>query len=134
MLLNGKHILIVEDDAALAAFLRKAFLMEGYGVDLAATAAQSFQRLTAAPYDLLLLDLSLPDLDGTEVLCRVKSEAGSPPVIVLTGRTALEDRIRCLDAGADDLLLKPFSFAELMARSRAALRRQASHTLLQPGS
>lgn len=133
--MSGTRILVTEDDAALAAFLRKGLLMEGYQTDLAATAAEGLQRLAAVPYELLLLDLSLPDLDGIEVLCRVKSDAGSPLVIVLTARTQVEDRIRCLDAGADDLLLKPFSFAELTARSRAALRRrrQASHTLLQAG-
>lgn len=116
------RVLITEDDPALAAFLCKTLAIEGYEVDLAASAQTWGEKIGRHSYDLVLLDLTLPDADGVHLLGRLKNVESQPSVIVLTARTQVEERIRCLDLGADDFLLKPFSFAELLARCRAVLR------------
>lgn len=117
------RILIAEDDAALASFVRKGLEAEHYAVDVSADGEQA--RATAAEfdYDLIVLDLALPRLDGVSILRYVRTRKPSVPILVLTGRSRVEDRVQCLDLGADDYLVKPFSFSELSARIRALLRR-----------
>ncbi|MGH9446366.1 MAG: response regulator transcription factor [Terriglobia bacterium] len=119
------HILIVEDDEPVLMFLRQGFEGEGYAVDVA-TDGQLAQSLTAArPYDLIILDLTLPKVDGIEVLKHLRGARGRVPVLVLSSRREVEHRVSTLDLGADDYLPKPFAFSELAARVRALLRRSA---------
>ena len=117
------RILIVEDDTALSGFVRKGLEAEHYVVDTSADGEQARAMALEFDYDLLLLDLNLPRLDGVSVLKEVRSRKSSMPILVLTARYRVEDRVRCLDIGADDYLVKPFSFSELSARVRALLRR-----------
>ena len=117
------RILIAEDDPALAGFVRKGLEAEHYAVDIAADGEQARAMAAEFDYDLLLLDLNLPRLDGVSVLRYLRTRKPSMPILVLTGRNRVEDRVQCLDLGADDYLGKPFSFSELSARMRALLRR-----------
>ncbi|MDQ1462535.1 MAG: two-component system, OmpR family, response regulator [Actinomycetota bacterium] len=129
------RLLIVEDEVRMAALLRRGFVEEGYAVDIANNGTDAVWLATEATFDTLILDVMLPGVDGFEV-CRVLREKGCrAPVLMLTARDAVEDRVRGLDAGADDYLTKPFSFAELSARVRALLRRGASArpTVLEVG-
>lgn len=116
-------ILVAEDDVPLAHFLRRGLQTAQYDVDLAHDGEAAFQAVSSAPYSLLILDLNLPKLDGLALLSRVRPIMPNLPVLVLTARSGLEDRIQALDGGADDCMVKPFSFQELTARSRALLRR-----------
>ncbi|HZD31992.1 MAG TPA: response regulator transcription factor [Candidatus Angelobacter sp.] len=118
------RILIAEDDFPLASFLQKGLEAEHYAVDVAPDGEEAHWLVCACEYDLMVLDLNLPKLDGFGVLGKVRPRRPSLPVLVLTGRSRLEDRVHALDAGADDCLLKPFSFTELAARVRALLRRR----------
>jgi two-component system, OmpR family, copper resistance phosphate regulon response regulator CusR len=117
------RILIAEDDSALASFVKKGLEAEHYAVDIAVDGEQA--RATAAEfdYDLVILDLNLPRLDGISVLRYLRNRKPSLPILILTGRNRVEDRVQCLDLGADDHIGKPFSFSELSARMRALLRR-----------
>jgi DNA-binding response OmpR family regulator len=117
------RILVVEDDAPLASFVRKGLEAEHYAVDWAADGEQACQMALESNYDLIVLDLNLPKLDGISVLHAVRPRKASLPVLVLTARSRIEDRVQSLDCGADDCLIKPFSFTELAARVRALLRR-----------
>lgn len=117
------RILVVEDDAPLASFIRKGLEAEHYAVDLASDGEQARSLALDCGYDLLILDLNLPKLDGLSVLAEIRPKKPSLPVLVLTARSRVEDRVQSLDSGADDCLLKPFSFTELSARVRALLRR-----------
>ncbi|HUN89414.1 MAG TPA: response regulator transcription factor [Terriglobales bacterium] len=117
------RILIVEDDAPLAGFLRKGLEAEHYAVDVAGDGELARDLATEYDYDLIVLDLNLPKRDGVVVLRDVRGVKESVPILVLTGRSRVEDRVTTLDQGADDYLTKPFSFAELSARVRALLRR-----------
>lgn len=119
------RVLIVEDDAPLAMFVRKGLEAEHYSVDVAVNGVEAREMAYASAYDLLILDLSLPLVDGTEVLRSLRDRQASVPVLILTGRKRVEDRVAALDLGADDYLVKPFSFTELSARMRALLRRAA---------
>jgi two-component system OmpR family response regulator len=125
------RILVVEDEIKMAALLKRGLEEEGYAVDTAPTGTDGIWLGTENPYDAIVLDLMLPDRDGFEV-CRKLREAGRwAPVIMLTARDGVLDRVSGLDAGADDYLTKPFSFAELLARLRALLRRgQAERPVL----
>ncbi|MET0727091.1 MAG: response regulator transcription factor [Acidimicrobiales bacterium] len=117
------RLLVVEDDVKMAALLKRGLEREGYTVDLAGDGTQAMWAATEFPYDGVVLDAMIPAPDGFEV-CRQLREAGRwMPVVMLTARDAVEDRVRGLDVGADDYLPKPFSFAELFARLRALLRR-----------
>lgn len=115
-------ILLIEDDIPLARFIGKGLQEDHYTVDIANDGESGRNLACTSDYDLIILDLTLPKLDGISVLHCVR-DCKQSPVLILTGRAKLEDRIRALDAGADDCLLKPFSFAELSARVRALLRR-----------
>ena len=117
------RILMAEDDAALASFVRKGLEAEHYAVDVSGDGEQARAMAAELDYDLVILDLSLPRLDGISVLRSVRARKPSVPILVLTGRSKVEDRVQCLDLGADDYLTKPFSFSELSARIRALLRR-----------
>ncbi|MEV6487631.1 response regulator transcription factor [Actinoplanes sp. NPDC051633] len=128
------RLLVVEDEEDLAEGLRVGLSRTGYAVDVAADAATAFDRLTVNEYDLMLLDINLPDGDGF-TLCRslrngevVTPGDGDLRVLMLTARGSLDDRVRGLDEGADDYLVKPFALAELLARVRALLRRDTAGT------
>ena len=117
------RILVVEDDTPLATFVRKGLEAEHYAVDPAGDGEQARCMALESEYDLLVLDLNLPKLDGLEVLRSIRARKPNLPVLVLTARSRIEDRVQSLDSGADDCLNKPFSFTELSARVRALLRR-----------
>jgi two-component system copper resistance phosphate regulon response regulator CusR len=117
------RILIAEDDAALAGFVRKGLEAEHYAVDVSADGEQARALASELDYDLIVLDLNLPRLDGVAILKQVRSKKANVPILILTARGKVEDRVQCLDSGADDYLVKPFSFSELSARIRALLRR-----------
>ena len=117
------RILIAEDDEALAKFVRQGLEAEHYSVDVSPDGEQARTAATQFEYDLVILDLNLPKLDGVSVLRQLRSKKPSLPVLVLTQRTRVEDRVQCLETGADDYLAKPFSFSELLARIRALVRR-----------
>jgi len=117
------RILIAEDDSALASFVKKGLEAEHYAVDVAADGERTRAAAIEFDYDLIILDLTLPRLDGVSVLRYLRSRKPTLPILVLTARNRVEDRVQCLDFGADDFLAKPFSFSELSARMRALLRR-----------
>ena len=117
------RILIVEDDAALCSFIRKGLEAEHHAVDTAHDGEQGRAMALEFDYDLVVLDLNLPGVDGLSILKSVRQRKTSLPVMILTARNRVEDRVQCLDTGADDYLVKPFSFLELSARARALLRR-----------
>ncbi len=128
------RLLVVEDEEDLAEGLRVGLARTGYAVDVAADAAEAYDRLTVNAYDLMLLDINLPDGDGF-TLCRSLRSGEVPTpgdgdlrVLMLTARGTLDDRVRGLDEGADDYLVKPFALAELLARVRALLRRDTAGT------
>ena len=117
------RVLVVEDDQRLAAVLRQGLKEEGYGVDLAADAAQGLAMALASEYDAMLLDVMLPGRSGLDILKDLRARGARSPILMLSSRSAVEDRIRGLDLGADDYLGKPFDFQELLARLRAITRR-----------
>jgi DNA-binding response OmpR family regulator len=122
------RILVVDDDRSLGEFLKKCMEREGHDVQWVGDGEGALSSAASFLPDLIILDLSLPRLDGMEVLAKLRGCAWDGSVLVLTGRNLLNDRVRCLDLGADDCLLKPFSFLELMARARAVLRRREQST------
>lgn len=119
------RFLLVEDSADLADTVKTRLSMDGHAVDWAATLAEASDHLAVASYDLILLDIMLPDGDGREFLAAHRRAKHSTPVIVMTARSAVSDRVAMLDSGADDYITKPFDFLELSARVRAVLRRQS---------
>jgi two-component system, OmpR family, response regulator MprA len=116
-------ILVVDDEPAVRTSLERALSLEGYDVDLAADGAAALDRLAAEPPDAVVLDVSMPGLDGLDVCRRMRQAGDRTPVLMLTARDAVDDRVEGLDAGADDYLVKPFALRELRARLRALLRR-----------
>src|SRR5450755_3152062 len=118
------RVLVVEDDAPLASFLRKGLEAEHYTVDIAPDGDEARWMASECDYDLMILDLNLPKMDGIAVLRALRPKKPSLPVLVLTGRSRIEDRVQSLDCGADDCVIKPFSYTELSARVRALLRRR----------
>jgi len=117
-------ILVVEDDQAVRSSLDRALRLEGYTVDTVDDGSQALRSLAAEPPDAIVLDLGLPVLDGLEVCRRLRAAGDDTPVLMLTARDAVDDRVQGLDAGADDYVVKPFALAELLARLRALLRRR----------
>lgn len=116
-------ILVVEDDAPLAEFLHQRLQQDHFTVDVVSDGREARQRVDQDMYDLIMLDLGLPDEGGLEVLKHIREKTPELPVLIITGNAQVDARVRGLDAGADDYLAKPFSFAELAARVRALLRR-----------
>ncbi len=115
-------ILVVEDEERIVQFLKRGLIYEGYDVQTALDGESGLELAEAHPPDLVILDLMLPELDGLEV-CRHLRQVSDTPILILTAKDAVEDRVRGLDAGADDYLVKPFALDELLARIRALLRR-----------
>jgi len=122
------RLLLVEDDAMIGEGLRKGLRQDGFSVDWVTDGAAADVALDAGHYDLLLLDLGLPRKPGLDVLRRLRQKNNPVPVLILTARDAVAERVAGLDAGADDYLVKPFDFEELEARIRALLRRRAGRT------
>jgi two-component system, OmpR family, response regulator MprA len=118
-------ILVIDDDPAVRSSLERALRLEGYEVDAVDDGGSGLEALALRPPDAVVLDLGLPDIDGLEVCRRMRSARNDTPVLMLTARDAVNDRVQGLDAGADDYLVKPFALAELLARLRALLRRQS---------
>lgn len=122
---EGQRVLVVDDEASIRRYLRTALSAQGFNILEAATGLEAVNAAVSFHPDLIILDLGLPDFDGIEVTRRLR-EWSHTPIIILSVREAENDKIAALDAGADDYLTKPFSTGELMARMRAALRRQSS--------
>jgi len=123
------HVLLVEDEVKMAALLRRGLSEHGFAVEVAVTGEEAVATATATSYDAIVLDVMLPGIDGFEACRRMRAQGVWSPVLMLTARGALGDRVAGLDGGADDYLTKPFSFAELLARLRALGRRgQAERT------
>ena len=119
------RLLIVEDDDALRAVLAKRLSAEGYAVDACATGTDGLDYALSMDYDGMVLDIMLPGIDGLEILRRLRAAKSGCPVLMLTARDAVADRVKGLNTGADDYLVKPFAFDELLARVRALLRKHA---------
>jgi two-component system OmpR family response regulator len=117
------RILVVEDEARLASLLRRGLVEEGHAVDLAADGEEALAWVDVGDYDAIVLDILLPGIDGLEVCRRLRRRHVRTPILLLTARDTVADRVTGLDAGADDYLVKPFAFAELTARLRALARR-----------
>ncbi|MGH2968971.1 MAG: response regulator transcription factor [Solirubrobacteraceae bacterium] len=117
------RVLVVEDDTRMAAAIRRGLRFEGLVVDIAADGEQALRTVAASEYDAVVLDVMLPGLDGFETCRRLRADGVWVPVLMLTARDAVVDRVRGLDGGADDYMTKPFSLAELVARLRALARR-----------
>ena len=117
------RILVVEDEVKVARALREGLVAEHYDAVIAATGEDAFYRLNTETFDLVILDLMLPGRSGIDILRALRDKRVSTPVLILTAKDAIEDRVLGLDAGADDYLVKPFAFPELLARIRALLRR-----------
>jgi DNA-binding response OmpR family regulator len=125
------RVLIVEDDGEVADLLQRTLREATWAADIAGTGAAGLTALAVSDYDLAILDVALPDLDGFTVCRRWRERGGRTPILMLTARGALDDRVRGLDAGADDYLAKPFAVEELMARLRALARRPpAAHDVV----
>ena len=118
------HILVVEDERRLATLLRRVLMEERHTVDLAHDGPAGFDLAASGTYDAVILDLMLPGIDGVEVCRRLRADGVESPVLMLTARGAVEDRVAGLNAGADDYLVKPFAMEELLARVNALLRRR----------
>ena len=117
------RVLVVEDDPKVAGAVKAGLTGEGYDVAVCRTGEDGYFRATTEPFDVIVLDLGLPGRSGLEILAGLRGRGLTVPVLVLTARDAIEDRVRGLDGGADDYLVKPFAFAELLARLRVLLRR-----------
>ncbi|HEX4997974.1 MAG TPA: response regulator transcription factor [Terriglobia bacterium] len=128
------RILIVEDEQKVANALREGLEDEGYSAVVAHTGEDAFFRITTEEFDVIVLDIMLPGRDGLEVLTAIRKRDVKTPVLLLTARDTLEDRVTGLNAGADDYLIKPFAFAELLARIRALLRRGHAAGALRLGA
>lgn len=126
-------ILVVEDNKRLASFLVRAFTEEGYTVDQVGDGQSAVQQISVIPYDLVVLDRMLPGLEGLIVCKQVRERGNNVPILVLTARNEVGERIEGLDTGADDYLAKPFDLGELLARARALLRRGAGDPILRVG-
>jgi two-component system copper resistance phosphate regulon response regulator CusR len=117
------RILLVEDEKKVADFIARGLRSEGFAVDIAYDGDTGWERASGANYDLIILDLMLPGMKGTELLRRLRRQGGTAAVLVLTARDGMDDKVENFEAGADDYLTKPFAFAELLVRAKALLRR-----------
>lgn len=117
------RVLVVEDDRKISSYLKRALEEQGYAVDTAFTGREALDYAEAAPYDIIILDILLPEMDGLSVCREIRQRDSRTPILMLTARDAIDDRVNGLDAGADDYLVKPFALKELLARLRAMSRR-----------
>lgn len=133
--LDEMRVLIVEDEVPLATLVREGLMGDGLLADIAASGEDAIAMVGATAYDVICLDLKLPGIDGLETCRRLRADGVATPILMLTARDGVEDRIAGLDTGADDYLIKPFDFGELLARLRALARRQpaTAGTVLQVG-
>lgn len=122
---NEMRILVVEDEKRLAEVIKKGLVEEGYSVDIAYDGAEGQYMAESASYDLVILDIMLPKKDGVTICQELRIRGINTPILMLTAKDSVEDRVKGLDSGADDYLVKPFAFSELVARVRALLRREA---------
>ena len=129
-------ILVVEDEIKITRFIKRGLEMEHYTVDTAYDGEEALEKTEINNYDLIILDIMIPKIDGIETCRQIREKKIDTPIIMLTARDTVSDRIKGLDAGADDYLVKPFAFGELLARIRALLRREKSvkSTKLQVGN
>lgn len=127
-------LLVAEDDRKLASFLQRVFIEEGYVADICTTGQDAVTQASSGVYDLLILDWMLPSVDGLEVCRRLRERGANLPVLMLTARGEVSERVLGLQAGADDYLLKPFEVEELLARVQALLRRSTGHGRLTAGA
>jgi DNA-binding response OmpR family regulator len=118
------RVLVVEDERRLASIIRRGLMEEGYSVDLVYDGEEADYVATTTPYDVIILDVMLPKKDGFTVCKNLRTNKINTPILMLTARDSVEDRVEGLDSGADDYLVKPFAFPELLARVRALLRRE----------
>ena len=118
------RVLLVEDENRIADFVSRGLQEQGYAVDVAPNGDEALHWTGTAKFDIIILDLMLPGINGIEVCRTLRERGSSTPILMLTARDAVEDRVKGLDSGADDYLVKPFAFAELMARLRALIRRE----------
>ena len=121
------RILLVEDESKVANFIQRGLVAETYAVDVAPDGRRGLEFIAAYHYDLIVLDLMLPGIDGGEVLRRIRRVNNDIPVLILTAKDSLQEKVRHLDAGADDYLTKPFAFAEFLSRTKALLRRNSKN-------
>jgi DNA-binding response OmpR family regulator len=130
------RILVVEDEKQLAGIIKRGLVEEGYSVDNAYDGEEAQYMAESVPYDLIILDIMLPKKDGIAVCRDLRDRRVNTPILMLTARDSVEDRVKGLDSGADDYQIKPFAFSELLARTRALLRREAlpKTTKLQAGN
>lgn len=127
-------ILVIEDEARITDFLSRGLSSTGYEVDIAENGAAAMDRIHSKDYELVVLDLGLPDMDGLEVLQNIRSRRENASILILSARDGVDDRVKGLEAGADDYMVKPFAFVELLARIRVLLRRgQPTPERLQVG-
>lgn len=126
MIALPQRILVVDDDPKIASFLRRSLVLEGYEVSVANSGTDGLRIIGEQPPDLMILDIMMPGVDGIEVCRRVRAAGETLPILMLTARDSTADRVRGLDTGADDYLVKPFALEELLARVRALLRRNAA--------
>jgi two-component system OmpR family response regulator len=122
------RILVVEDDIKIAQFIQKGLKSSGFAVDHATTGNQGLERALEDPYDAMIVDIMLPEMDGISLIKKIRGERKNTPVIILSARDRVDDRVKGLQAGADDYLTKPFAFSELLARIQALIRRAGNVT------
>ena len=131
LILNTMRILVVEDEAKMASFIKRGLEEEGAAVDVSIDGQDGLYRATTGNYDLIVLDITLPLLDGLDVCRKLRENKISTPILLLTARDSVDMKVRGLDSGADDYLTKPFAFAELLARLRALRRRDRAEVNLR---
>ena len=119
------RILIVEDEARIAAFIKRGLEEESYSIDIASDGEEGLEWISSFPYDLIIMDIMMPKMDGVTLCKKVRGKGIATPILMLTAKDAIDDRVEGLDAGADDYLVKPFAFKELLARLRAMTRRNS---------
>jgi DNA-binding response OmpR family regulator len=122
------RLLLIEDDREIAGFIRSGLQESGFAVDLAETGAEGFQMGLTEPYDLAIVDLMLPDMDGLDIIEGMRSRQVNTPVLILSAKRTVDDRVKGLQKGGDDYLTKPFVFSELLARVQALIRRSHGST------
>jgi DNA-binding response OmpR family regulator len=125
------NILVIEDEAKVAGFLRRGLQQSGYEIDIAADGEEGYEKIRSNSYDLVLLDLMLPKVSGFDLIPKIRECRPGVPIIAVTAKASVEDRVRGLNLGCDDYLIKPFSFAELLARIQVQVRRGAPSAAME---